>query len=273
MARPVKRGLDYFPLDVDFMTNAKTEAIMGEFGAKGTLVFMTLLMAIYQNGYYLEWSELIKNQIANRVSGTTGELVGLVVKRLIDYGTFNKDLFQSDNVLTSQRIQETYLDATKRRKQKKPTLYWINAYINHPTTVVNDDINPQSKVNESKEKTFIHDGVPKLPADQEALLNRWQTVVAAYDKFISVSTSPQREGVLRSYLEDFEPDVIADALERSSQMHDPWKYFIGIMKRRDEANLNTMDKVRQSDEELKRAKSGQPRKQSKGGGSYAGIEF
>ncbi|MEE6716131.1 DUF4373 domain-containing protein [Schleiferilactobacillus harbinensis] len=273
MARPVKQGLDYFPLDVDFMTNAKTEAIMGEFGAKGTLVFMTLLMAIYQNGYYLGWSELIKNQIANRVSGATGELVGLVVKRLIEYGTFNKDLFLSDNVLTSQRIQETYLDATRRRKQKKPTLYWVNAYNNPTSTGVNDDINPQSKVKESKEKTFIHGDAPSLPADQEALLAQWQKVSAAYTQYISVSSAPKRDELLHSYLDDFEADVIVDALERSSQMGDPWRYFIGIMKKRDAANLTTMAKVKQADQERQRVKDGRPHSPGKGGESYAGIEF
>ncbi|QFR22984.1 Lin1244/Lin1753 domain-containing protein [Schleiferilactobacillus harbinensis] len=273
MARPVKKGLDYFPLDVDFDTNEKTEAIMGEFGAKGTLIFVFLLAAIYRKGYYLEWNELAKNQLANRVQGATGELVQRVVDRLVVYGVFNKELFNSAEVLTSQRIQETYSDAVKRRKTQKPTLYWINVDINPHSTGVNDDINPQSKVKESKEKTFIHDDAPKLPADQEALLKRWQEVAAAYAQFISVSTSPKREELLHSYLEDFEPDVIVDALERSSQMHDPWKYFIGIMKKRDQANLNTIAKVKQSDEEYKRVKTGRPRKQSKGGGSYAGIEF
>ena len=103
MARPVKEGLDYFPFDVDFATNEKTEAITGEFGPKGVLIFIYLLAAIYRKGYYLEWTELAKNQLVNRVSGATGELVGLVVKRLTEYGTFNKDLFLSDNVLTSTR--------------------------------------------------------------------------------------------------------------------------------------------------------------------------
>ncbi|MEN2351189.1 Lin1244/Lin1753 domain-containing protein [Lacticaseibacillus paracasei] len=150
MARPVKEGLDYFPFDVDFATNEKTEAITGEFGPKGVLIFIYLLAAIYRKGYYLEWTELAKNQLVNRVSGATGELVGLVVKRLTEYGTFNKDLFLSDNVLTSQRIQETFTDATKRRKSQKPTLYWINADNNSSSNGVNDDINAQSKVKESK---------------------------------------------------------------------------------------------------------------------------
>ena len=35
MARPVKDGLDYFPLDVDVFEDEKIEAIAGEFGLKG----------------------------------------------------------------------------------------------------------------------------------------------------------------------------------------------------------------------------------------------
>ncbi|WP_416353760.1 Lin1244/Lin1753 domain-containing protein [Agrilactobacillus fermenti] len=150
MARPKKDGLDYFPFDVDFDTNEKTEAINGEFGAKGTLIFIYLLLAIYRKGYFLQWDELVKNQLANRVPGATGELVEQVVKRLISYGTFNEALFTSDNVLTSQRIQATYLDATKRRKNDKPSLYWINDGINVTSSGVNVDINPQSKVKENK---------------------------------------------------------------------------------------------------------------------------
>ena len=152
MARPSKQGLDYFPFDVDFDTNAKTEAVMGGFGAKGVLSMIYLLSAVYQNGYFLRWDKLKQMQLANRVSGSTPELVNQIVNRLIDYGTFDKELFDSAKVLTSQRIQSTYLDATKRRKQPKPTLYWINDDNNPHSSVVNVDINPQSKVKESKEK-------------------------------------------------------------------------------------------------------------------------
>jgi replication initiation and membrane attachment protein DnaB len=175
LARPVKEGLDYFPFDVDFATNEKTEAITGEFGPKGVLIFIYLLAAIYRKGYYLEWTELAKNQLVNRVSGATGELVGLVVKRLTEYGTFNKDLFLSDNVLTSQRIQETFTDATKRRKSQKPTLYWINADNNSSSNGVNADINTQSKVKESKVNKNKTDSQADVRVHENARL-LWQNV-------------------------------------------------------------------------------------------------
>ncbi|KRL21877.1 DUF4373 domain-containing protein [Lentilactobacillus kisonensis] len=150
MARPNKDGLDYFPLDIDFSTNAKTEAIMGEFGAKGVLFMIYLLSAVYRKGYYLQWDKLQQMQLVNRVNGLSPEMTDQIVARLVAYGTFDKELFSSVRVLTSQRIQDTYLDATKRRKQPKPTLYWINVNNNSSSEGVNVDINPQSKGKKSK---------------------------------------------------------------------------------------------------------------------------
>ncbi|MFC6202595.1 DUF4373 domain-containing protein [Lactiplantibacillus nangangensis] len=164
MARPIKKGLDYFPLDVDFAVNDKTEAIMGEFGPKGVLFMIYLLSAVYQNGYYLQWNKLKQMQLANRIEGVSPDLANQIVNRLIAYGTFSEELFNSAKVLTSQRIQETYLDATKRRKSQKPTLYWINDDINFVSSDVNDDINAQikekeSKVNKNKDKPDPRDKV------------------------------------------------------------------------------------------------------------------
>ncbi|MCZ3393276.1 DUF4373 domain-containing protein, partial [Enterococcus faecium] len=38
MARPIKQGLDYFPLDVDFFEDEVIDGISGEFGIKGELI-------------------------------------------------------------------------------------------------------------------------------------------------------------------------------------------------------------------------------------------
>lgn len=174
MSRPVKAGLDYFPLDVDFATNAKTEAIMGEFGPKGVLTMIYLLSAVYRNGYYLQWDKLEQMQLVNRISGISSEMINQIVNRLIAYGTFNEELFNSAKVLTSLRIQETYLDATKRRKSQKPTLYWINADNNPTSTPVNVDINTQSKVKESKvNKTKTSTNKNDLNLREDFTTNVW----------------------------------------------------------------------------------------------------
>ena len=57
MARPMKIGLDYFPLDVDADTDEKIEYVIAKKGFITFGVYIRLLMGIYKDGYYTEWNE------------------------------------------------------------------------------------------------------------------------------------------------------------------------------------------------------------------------
>lgn len=158
MARPSKLGLDYFPLDVDFFEDEKLLAISGEFAVKGEIITLRLLCEIYRNGYFVQYSELLKNKLA-RLGGLSPGLVDEVVGKLVRYGFFSEALFCEQNILTSKGIQKRYLEATKRRKSSLCEQYLlindlnrINVYNNPNSTGVNDNISTQSKVNESKVK-------------------------------------------------------------------------------------------------------------------------
>lgn len=150
MARPIKDGLDYFPLDVHFFEDDRIEALSGEFGLKGELAVIKLLCAIYEKGYFVVWSDLVKMKLVKRLPGVSTDLLDKIVDRLVKWEFFDKDLFNSAGVLTSQEIQETYQEATKRRKKPKPSLYWIDVNNNYNSNGINVDINAQSKLNESK---------------------------------------------------------------------------------------------------------------------------
>lgn len=151
MARPTKQGLDYFPLDVDIFENVKIEAISGEFGVKGELLVIKLLCAVYKEGYYIVWSDLLKMQLLKRVQGASIEFLDQVVNRLVKWGMFDEALFNSDMVLTSVRIQENFKLATSRRKDVDMSSYCLLDVDNNPElSRVNVDINPQSKLNKSK---------------------------------------------------------------------------------------------------------------------------
>ncbi|WP_019132672.1 DUF4373 domain-containing protein [Peptoniphilus obesi] len=167
MARPTKEGLDYFPLYVDIFEDEKIEAISGEFGIKGEIVVIKLLCAIYKNGYFILWNDLTIAQMLKRLPGISKDLLNNIVERLVLWEFFNKDLFHSVGILTSENIQDIFLEATKRRKSPKPTLYMIdenqvdndneivNVNNNSQADGVNVDINAQSKEKESKEKESI----------------------------------------------------------------------------------------------------------------------
>lgn len=243
MARPVKEGLDYFPLDVDFAVNDKTEAIMGEFGPKGVLFMIYLLSAVYQNGYYLQWNKLKQMQLANRIAGVSPELANQIVNRLIAYGTFSEELFNSAKVLTSQRIQETYEDATKRRKSQKPTKYWINVDINKDTSVVNVDINPQSKVNKSKSnKSKVNNYDDDAGVTREQVINDWTNLWG----FPNGIARPE----IDEWLAELKPELVAYAIqiagEHDVQSRGALKYVRAIVAGWKKRNITTLEQAKKA---------------------------
>ena len=124
MARPNKMGLDYFPFDVDFFNDEKIVAISGEFGIKGEIVVIKLLCAIYRNGYFILWNDLLKFKLLRDLPGVSSELLDSIMNRLVLWGFFDKDLFDSMGVLTSAGIQKRYFKISKRRKSVDDFRYY-----------------------------------------------------------------------------------------------------------------------------------------------------
>lgn len=116
MARPIKTGLTYFPFDVDFFNDEKIEAISGEFGIKGEIVAIKLLTAIYRNGYFIEWSELLQMKMLKSSPSITKDLLVEIVQRLVRWNFFDEGLFNSEKILTSKGIQKRYFEAMKRNR-------------------------------------------------------------------------------------------------------------------------------------------------------------
>lgn len=151
MARPQKKGLDYFPLDV---TMDKTDSDIEILEAKyknGFLVLIKLYMKIYQNeGYFIKWDEKESLLLSKRVNSDFNE-VNSIINDLVEWNVFNCDLFKKFNILTSKRIQETYIDAVKKRKSVDMIdSLMLTKLINGNINLVNSDIYPQSKVSAIK---------------------------------------------------------------------------------------------------------------------------
>ena len=54
--RPVKQGIDYFPLDVDFFSDIKVRKIVRACGPQSAYILICLQCNIYKNeGYYIWW--------------------------------------------------------------------------------------------------------------------------------------------------------------------------------------------------------------------------
>lgn len=162
MARPIKSGLDYFPLDC--VLDDKIKLIEAEFGLKGFSVIIKLYQKIYaEQGYYCKLTEEVALLFAREI-GLGGDVVSEIIKSAIRRGIFDKEMYERFSILTSGGIQKRYFEAAARRKAVfvNPEYLLISRTLlpqNVCTDTVDVDINPnfadtnpQRKVKKSKEK-------------------------------------------------------------------------------------------------------------------------
>lgn len=179
MARPQKVGLDYFPLDVDIDQDDKVAIIEAQHGILGFSIVIKLLMKIYSEGYYYDWTEKEQILFSKRVNVDINQ-VNVVINDCIKWGLFDEGLFNEHKILTSNGIQLRYFEAVKRRQKveiakeflvvdsktvktysnliivsindEEEGIRKVNVDINQEGEGVNVNINPQSKVKKSKVK-------------------------------------------------------------------------------------------------------------------------
>lgn len=128
MARPIKKGLDYFPFDVGFFSDKKIKILKSRYGADGIVIYQYLLCEIYkENGYYLIVDDDFEYIISDDLNMEINK-VKQVINFLLERSLFNNKLFQSDKVLTSTGIQKRYQEAVKTKASKKAITiekYWL----------------------------------------------------------------------------------------------------------------------------------------------------
>ncbi len=159
MARPLKQGLDYFPLDVGFLRDMKVRRIIKSCGASSISILIWLLCSCYRDeGYYIQWTEDMPFMVADEIGVTEG-CVDEVVKRALQVGFFDAGMKEKYGILTSAGLQKRFLEVTSRRKaaflRRDFALISVNDdnnSINVDNNSINVDRSTQSKVKKSKEK-------------------------------------------------------------------------------------------------------------------------
>lgn len=191
MARPSKKGLEYFPFDVDFFEDDKLAYVRARFGAKGEIVALKLLCRIYRDdGYFMAWDDDAALLFASRVGGEIQHsLVKDVVHELLKRGFFDRSIFEKFGVLTSHGIQARYFRACKdarRRDIKIDPRFDLISSDDGYEWVSSKEVPPKEPKKETF-KEFIESGVidttmlpPHLPPvaikkrRTEDLINPWK---------------------------------------------------------------------------------------------------
>ncbi len=128
MARPQKKGLDYFPMDVDIFNDTKLKVVRAGYGSDGVMLYLYLLCAIYKNGFYIVCDDDFQFVISADL-GMTKDKIGQMLSFFLKRSLFDDKLFKADKILTSKGIQRRYQEAIKGRALKNPVQvepkFWI----------------------------------------------------------------------------------------------------------------------------------------------------
>ena len=230
MARPKAKGVEYFPLDVGFLSDLKIRKIMLSHGPASIAVLIYIFAAIYKDeGYFMS----IKDDEISLIALDTNldaDYVKEVINRACEVELFSFRIYDNFRILTSEGIQNRYLKITERRKSVKinadinlinvDTMY-TETRVNVAETRVNVYKNEQSKVkeieskvNKSKEKSFM-----------QPVFNNW------INNFGDISSYLME--VLESLVLKYGVDEVLSALEvAKSKGTTNVKYIEGVLKNR-----------------------------------------
>ena len=242
MARPKAKGVEYFPLDVGFLSDLKIRKIMLSCGASSIAVLIYIFAAIYRDeGYFMNVKDDDIALIALDTNLDT-DYVKNVINRACEVGLFSFRIYDNFRVLTSEGIQNRYLKITERRKSVKINddinlvnvdMMYTETRVNVAETIVNVAETPvnvykstQSKVKESKvkeSKVKVKESKEKNTVIQNDVFSTWFNTFGDISSFIKET--------LEMLTEEYGPEQVVEAIEIT---HDRGKtsikYVEGVLK-------------------------------------------
>ena len=237
MARTSKKGLEYFPMDIDIFSDIKIRKLIKYQGGKAISIYALLLCNIYKNGYYIEWDEELPF-ICSELTGFDEAYVSEVIKTCLSLGLFSKELFDAEGVLTSKGIRERYSRiCIQCRRVCKITDYSLLAP-QAPRQPRHRAANNQTK------ETDKQDAPPRyepytLTLDQE--IEKLKADECWLDA-LQVQHSMKIE-LLRNSLDDFRVQCMADGKEQghqsladAKQHFNAWLRIVNKNKKKDDDN-------------------------------------
>lgn len=127
MARPTRKGLSYYPRDIDHLEDDKVFMLADRYGPLGYMTYDVILSIVFRDGYYIETDcERLTNRIIRAVGSRwirNRRQVYDIIRYIADIGLINAALLER-GVVTSAHIQRCYAEVVSRRKFT-PTEYWL----------------------------------------------------------------------------------------------------------------------------------------------------
>lgn len=243
MARPLKDGVTYFPLDV--VLDEKFELIEAEFGIKGFAVVVKLYQKIYGQGYYCEWTDEAALLFSRKI-GLGVNVVSEIVRAALKRGIFNKDMLEKYGILTSKGIQERYFEAVARRKcvnvEKQYLLINVTRFLKSANINWKNVDNNSENVNDNsqmKEDQIRSDQEKEDVKDADEIRN--SSVFDFYEGNFGTMSSHIRDCMIAWLDEGMEPDLIIRAMEIAVEHNvRKWNYVDAILREASQKKIRTL---------------------------------
>jgi len=257
MARPIKKGLDYFPLDTKL--RGKIEYIQCMFGMLGVMVIISLWQRIYENSYYIEYSEsssLVFSkdfgeqlEFLSKNDKKRWEVFDDIVKKAVEYEVFNKDIFEKYGVLTSKSIQENYIKAKEKSAKIEFDIRYLllsdaEFSVSSPKIEVISPKTGVSSLNNATEYSRVEESKVNENIVEESSNTVLPAAVSnAYEQWMSSKPTSSVEKDINSFIDKgIEVALIVRLIEYARENNKTgWAYAKAAIKGNMDAGIKTLD--------------------------------
>ena len=209
MGRNKKVGLDYFPFDTDTFQDIKIRKLIKYQGGKAIPIYTLLLCLIYKNGYYMLWDKELPFIISEQ-TGFEEAYILEVINTCLSIGLFSKELYKTNNILTSKGIQIRYKEIMSLSKRKSEIVEF-SLISSEKISFSSEEIgfsseeSAQRKGNKKKEENPFSQAVNFIPIEEfrETVLNNSSRNEECRR---ALRCSPER---LQNLIEEFETEQVA----------------------------------------------------------------
>lgn len=270
MSRTPKHGIDYAGWDTAiFEADTKIDALLDAQGGEGFYIYFYLCQKAYaSDGYFYRWRYADATTTARKMGGRIrAETVKATVGTCCKVGLFDKRLLECEGILSSRGIQRRFIAAIQKRSYRAvDRRYWL---LDEAETAAEGitflkEILPDVGDSYAHKDDFLPEKADFLPENspykvkesnkeeedtrtREGGLSR---VMTFFLDRINSAPSSTAVGELKSYTQTLGADVVLHALEIAADENARhWSYIKGILSRYQRDGLDSLEKVRRSEEE------------------------
>lgn len=169
MARPLKKGLGYFPLDTDILSNRKIQRLTRKYGCNGLCIYLASLCELYKtHGYYIPYDDDFCFDIGFTLN-IDEKQVGKVIRFCADIKLFDPGLLENRSVLTSFGIQQRFLEICKRNVVRLDPQLEIAQETGLPALSPDPEASAEAPKRQPEVKTVRNGPVPSRPVQKSAV--------------------------------------------------------------------------------------------------------